>query len=73
MLNDMYIPQRVGFHDWYKNKKGREFPYGYTTIHRILAGKDVFGHTVSPEVVRSIKALFEEYEEDFPALRTTKT
>lgn len=71
MTNDMQIPERVGFHDWYKKKKGREFPYGYATIHRILAGKDIFDYTVSSEAVRNIEALFEEYETDFPNMRTT--
>lgn len=72
MTNDIQIPERVGFHDWYKKKKGREYPYGYTTIHNILAGRGIFGNEVSYESIKALEALFEEYEQDFPTMRTTK-
>ena len=40
MENDMNIPERFEFHDWYKKEYGEEYPYGYTEMFRILSGRE---------------------------------
>lgn len=40
MTDDMQIPERFEFHEWYREKHGEEYSFGYTEMYRRLAGRE---------------------------------
>lgn len=40
MENDMNIPERFEFHEWYKKEYGKDYLYGYTEMFRVLTDKE---------------------------------
>lgn len=56
--NDLAIPERNEFHDWYLEKYGEEYPYTYSEMFRKLTGREGQAEQVK------VRTIVDEYEKE---------